>query len=437
MAFGILIFAGLLLVGTSIAQIAPPSSGGGSGGGGINGSVAYGHFTWNASNFPAFWNEDGISGETLSVNQQDLSQSQRGIEKDNIIYNTIKKVFPYKVYSDKGLTVKNGLDASGSRVLSGGYYAKVGWLGKPYVAVNGQAYKLSEIVLEQNSTDFKNLNRNEAWNLGNGYNLTLIALDNRTSPWQAAFNLSNKSGTISGFIVEEGDVYTYVKNLAHESGAPFFVTFIDNISENSVRLKYTWLISDNVTIFNAADRFGIMEVRSANTDGFSLSNENSIILSRATMVNLLDGLCLVVNDTPTLEYYPMMSSELPLPIPLAVNINISGIPVIGHTTSNILKVEYTNFNSGDPYDISITAQNGTRVYYDSGTLTGTNPEIIPINWIPSVTGIHIIEVWGRGIIDSTPVSVYDSEVVPPVPELGTIVLVAAGILGLVSIRRRY
>src|SRR5659263_283333 len=69
-AFGTLLIAGLLLVGTSIAQIPPPSGGGGgSGGGGINGSVAYGPFTWNASNFPGFWHEDGVWSEALSVDQ--------------------------------------------------------------------------------------------------------------------------------------------------------------------------------------------------------------------------------------------------------------------------------------------------------------------------------------------------------------------------------
>jgi hypothetical protein len=94
-AFGTLLIVALLLVGTCIAQIPLPSSGGGSGGGGINGSVAYGPFIWNASNFPGFWHEDGISGETLSVNQQDLSGTQRVIDTGNLVYSTAKKVVPY------------------------------------------------------------------------------------------------------------------------------------------------------------------------------------------------------------------------------------------------------------------------------------------------------------------------------------------------------
>jgi len=41
------------------------------------------------------------------------------------------------------------------------------------------------------------------------------------------------------------------------------------------------------------------------------------------------------------------------------------------------------------------------------------------------------------MIDSTPVYVYDGEVVSSAPEIGTILLAAAGIRGLIGIRRRY
>jgi hypothetical protein len=94
--FGTLLISCLLLVSASIAQIHPQSGGGG---GGINGSLAYGPFTWNASNFQAFWHEDGISGETLSVNQPDLSGTQRVINTGNLVYSTTKRVVSYKVKS--------------------------------------------------------------------------------------------------------------------------------------------------------------------------------------------------------------------------------------------------------------------------------------------------------------------------------------------------
>jgi len=132
------------------------------------------------------------------------------------------------------------------------------------------------------------------------------------------------------------------------------------------------------------------------------------------------------------DYLPLTAHT-----PFAVNIIISGIPVIGHATSKFMNVEYANFKSGDPYNISIKDPNGTRVYYDSGNLKKKNPQIIPIKWKPRSRGNHTIEAWGRGMINSNPVYIYDSEVVSPVPELETIILVSAGMLGLIAIRSRY
>jgi S-layer protein (TIGR01567 family) len=352
-----------------VISVSAPSTDRIVGGGSGTGSVAYGPSTWTASNFPGFWHEDGISGETLSVNQHDLSETQRVIDTRNLVYSTTKMIVPYKVYTETGLTVWNGLDASGYRVMGGGYYAKIGWLGKPFVAVNGQAFKLSEIILEQNSTDFKNLNVTETWNLGNGYNLRLNSLDTIASPKQAWFILSNKSETISDFIVEEGNVITITRNLAGESDAPFFVTYVDNISENSVRLKYTWLISDNVTIFNGADIFGNMELVSASTDGLSLSNENPLTLSRGSTVNLLDSLNLVVNDKQSLEYYPVMSSGVP---------SITGITITP-----------TNPSAGNEINITVAINNPGASF--NGRVEGNV-------WAPDGTGKYL--GWKNVVIPS-------------------------------------
>jgi S-layer protein (TIGR01567 family) len=294
-AFGTLLIAGLLLVGTSIAQ---------------TGSVAYGPFTWNASNFPGFWHEDGISSETLSVNQQDLSGTQRVIDKYNIVYYTTENVVPYKVYTEKGLTVEYGLDASGFTGTSGGYYAKVGWLGKPYVAINGKPNKFSELLMEQNATASKNIILYENWDLGDGYNLTLMGLDTGGDPKLAWIGFNNETGPLNDKFVSEGGVYTYYANgIAGESAVPIFVTYVDNISENSIRLKYTWLISNKATEVSAGDLFGIFKVDMENP--LTLKSDSPVSLSRGATINILGDLYLVVNDTPSLEYYPMMSGGLP------------------------------------------------------------------------------------------------------------------------------
>jgi hypothetical protein len=146
-----------------------------------------------------------------------------------------------------------------------------------------------------------------------------------------------------------------------------------------------------------------------------------------TGTNTTTGLS-VINNT---EIIKVTGAKLP-----GVKIQVLGIPVIGINTSDILKVEYTNFSYGDAYNVSITF-NGTQVYYESGNLTGTSPEIIPINWTASSTGNHTILAWGSGMVDSTPVHIYDSTVVAPIPELATIILTGAGMIGLIGIRRWY
>lgn len=47
-------------------------------------------------------------------------------------------------------------------------------------------------------------------------------------------------------------------------------------------------------------------------------------------------------------------------------------------------------SSGDPYNISINAPNGTRVYYENANLNGTHLQTIHINWTPQSTGNYTL-----------------------------------------------
>lgn len=127
------------------------------------------------------------------------------------------------------------------------------------------------------------------------------------------------------------------------------------------------------------------------------------------------------------DYLPLI-----LPLPFVVNINVSGAPITAHAKSSIL-VEFTNFSSGDPYNISINAPNGTRVYYENSSLKGTRLQTIPVYWTPKSTGNYTIDAWGRGTIESAPVYVYDRKVVP-VTDIGVMVLITAFMLGFVVVK---
>jgi S-layer protein (TIGR01567 family) len=409
-----------------ITVSAPPdrTTGGSSG----KGQVAFGPMIWNASNFPAFWHDDSISGENLTVQQSDLGSNQRTIHNYNLIYSTMARIIPYRAYTETGLTVEKGLECQyGS---GGGCYAKVGWLGKPYVAVQGKANKLAELVLEQNSTESKNLSVGATWNLGEGYSLKLESLDTKALPLQAGITF-NKSGTTLDDQVVDDDtraVYTYVsKSFANESDVPIFITYVDNISSNSIRLKYTWLISDNVTEVHSGAIFGKLKVFSAGTDGIELGNDAAVILTRNATINLLDGLYFVVNDSTSLAYYPMMTNETPTPtIPSLLSIVINN--------GNV----YTNSTS---VTLGISAVNAEEMSFsnDNGSWSAWEPFAAAKSW-PLTDGDGLKTVYfkarnGAGeavndtiILDTTPPSVTNVSIYPTTPVINHTVNITAKVI---------
>ena len=131
--------------------------------------------------------------------------------------------------------------------------------------------------------------------------------------------------------------------------------------------------------------------------------------------------------------------KLPSPRPI-VDINITGVLSVGKSTKNVLATDYRNFIAGDPYKINITRiSDNLEVFEDSGTLIGGPKQTIPIVWTPKDTSDYLVVAKGDTIVASNKITVIDFEVVAPVPELSTIVLMSAGLLGLfgfIRLRRR-
>ncbi|VVB84645.1 Cell surface glycoprotein [uncultured archaeon] len=135
------------------------------------------------------------------------------------------------------------------------------------------------------------------------------------------------------------------------------------------------------------------------------------------------------------DYLPL---TIPLirPKPIGVDINITGIPIVGKSTKGILAADYRNFLAGDPYDITITRiSDNSKVFADSGTLTGGLKQVIPIDWTPQDKSDYLIVAEGGIVVASNEIKVYDFEVIAPVPELSTIVLMSTGFLGLLGLIR--
>jgi S-layer protein (TIGR01567 family) len=282
---------------------------------------------WDAQKFPGFWYNfnGGKSGETLTITQpaSSLTFSSRTILADNLFYNTSRTDQNYTVFTDKGYIVENGLNYSSSKGFTkgstGGKYSQLGWFGTRYVAVNGKANKLAKLVYEQDRRDKKTLKLGEAWNLGEGYNLTVDAFDTGVSPRQASLSLSKDGKVFDMKVLHEGEVYTYVeKNLQGESDFPLFVTYVNGIFTGAegmasvVQLRYTWVISENVFEVKAGDKFGVFEVKEANENYLLLYNKDKQIdLSRNTVQPLYGDLKFKIADKDdALRFYPFVEQTI-------------------------------------------------------------------------------------------------------------------------------
>lgn len=333
-------------------NIATNSSSGGGGGGTINGSVAYGPAIWNSTNFPAL-----VAEETLNVSNID----SRVIPQDALIYSTSGKEKQLMVveakYSNYTDAQAAGLErfASNYMATNAGNYTIVGWMGEKYVAIMAKPNKLTKLILEQTGEETKTLTVNETWNLGEGWNLTLNGIDSLASPRQAWLILSKDGMVKDNRIITYGTpnafpIYTFVeRSLGNETDVPVFVTYADNIYQDVVELKYTWLISSNVTKIQAGDWFGLMQVIQAggNPPSLELKNTNmSITLAQDNTINLMDDIYFIVNNSNNLEYYPMkITATTPDTTPPVIT-NFTAVPGTHISRSNptIMSADVTDIN---------------------------------------------------------------------------------------------
>ena len=247
--------------------------------------------TWNSSNFQGF-----KLAEELTVLQTPINNGNRTIDEQNLTYSTYTVLRNYQVYNEKGLEV----DGSGN-------YSVIGWLGDEYAAVNGKPNKLTKIVFEQEANDTKTLHIGETWELGEGYSLTLMDID--VDGEEAWLMLNNSNGFIWDSVISNQTIGYMSDDIANESNVPIFVTYINkiNLSDtnpngNWTQLKYTWLISQDASVINTGQSFGLMEVSSIGINTIKLDNEINVSLSRGNTISLFDVIKFEVEDTSTVRY---------------------------------------------------------------------------------------------------------------------------------------
>ncbi|WP_135612706.1 S-layer protein domain-containing protein [Methanococcoides sp. AM1] len=249
--------------------------------------------SWNATNWPAFYysmNEAGCVAETLSYENTDsenpaigASPTNNVMDKGELTYSTHPYIKKYMASIKTGVTTVNK-------------YYMMPWFGQKYVAVDGDAQKITKLVLEQGGSAKKTLKVGESWNLGKGYNLTVKQLDlDGGKVWLALYKdeveLESKILSTNG----EDDERTFVAkdDFAGKEDAVYFVTYVDEAfkgtSDCFIILKYTWLIDkDDITSIEANDEFGALKCTEVAEDKITLSNDQKITLEMSDTIDLTD-----------------------------------------------------------------------------------------------------------------------------------------------------
>ncbi|MCX9082458.1 MAG: S-layer protein domain-containing protein [Candidatus Methanoperedens sp.] len=259
--------------------------------------------SWDAQSFAGFFYDikNNQNTEYLNITGQDLSELNitRAIEEKNLIYQTGKAMVEFKVHEKEGLNV---IDTS---EFYKDTYPVVGWKGEKWIAVNGNANKLTKLAFEMGKDDKKNITTGETWALSSGYELTINAVDVNASPSQVRFSLMKEGALIDDGISSEKNVYYKTQTIMGESNALLFTVYVDSIFPDMVQFKYAWLTdADSAIEINTSDTFDAFKVIEANKDKILLENDRSVSLSKNTDVKLFGDIAFKIADSDNLRFYP-------------------------------------------------------------------------------------------------------------------------------------
>nr|QNO42347.1 major S-layer protein [Methanosarcinales archaeon ANME-2c ERB4]QNO43115.1 major S-layer protein [Methanosarcinales archaeon ANME-2c ERB4]QNO45237.1 major S-layer protein [Methanosarcinales archaeon ANME-2c ERB4] len=283
---------------------------------------------WNATTFAAFWYDidDNLMTEDLTIlaNTLDgtIGTQDREIDENALIYTTHPAYQAYELYENEGMVVEGG-----STELESGYYLE-GWMAEKYVAVNGNADKLTKLLVEFEDDDKKILYIGKKWNISGGFALELVDIDDVTGD-KATLRLSKNGNPLDTTCIDTGGsrqdrVYTYTADIGTEKDIPVFSCYVDAVFKGDVsyvQLMYVFLIDDDVLEIETSDEYGAMEVMTASTSMLVLKNdETTIDLDPGTTEHIMGDMYFKTADDDTaIRFYPFVErtigGEEPTPPP--------------------------------------------------------------------------------------------------------------------------
>jgi S-layer protein (TIGR01567 family) len=282
-----------------------------------------GAIVWNESNFGGFCynlSDGACTGtETLTIEAGALEgpDIDRFIDAGNLTYTTAPIWQEYELHKNLGLTVKS--DRCGG---DSGYWQEF-WMGERYVAVGGDASKLAKPLVEFDDTDTKSLAIGEEWDLGGGFTLTAMVIDPMGE--KVWIHLCKDGKEIDNEVIGtgisdlQGRVYTHTEDVAGESDVPIFSCYVSEIFRGTesrmMRVKYVFLIDNDIIQISTGACYGNMQVRSTTPDEVTLGNRDPLYLEQhLPTCQILGNLSFkTVNNDRAIEFYPhLIRDELPV-----------------------------------------------------------------------------------------------------------------------------
>jgi S-layer protein (TIGR01567 family) len=257
---------------------------------------------WDGLNFAGFLYD--LDSGNYSENLEIINLWGRTIPANSLRYTAFITEIPFAV------TKKTGIKPSGTN----GSYKAVGFGADKYAAIKGKSSLLAQILID-NGTNYlgkKTLLDGEILKLKDGYTLTVKSVNagstSRRPSANAQLALGRNGIEFDEKWISQGSVYTYTgKKSSEENDLPVFITYLHSVfagGPNLIQLKYTWLVSDNVTEINEGDRFGVFKVTSVEPDFIELKNDRAINLSAGSRINLIGNLGFAIANSTDLRFYP-------------------------------------------------------------------------------------------------------------------------------------
>jgi S-layer protein (TIGR01567 family) len=267
---------------------------------------------WDAYNFAAFWYgmDDDLQTEELRLRAGVLTTWDRTIDEDGLAYTTHAIYQEYELHENEGLTVKSGNPGGDT-----GYWIE-GFMAEEYVAIDNNSDKLSKLLVEFEDDNRTTLTIGERYNLSGGFALELTAIDDAGK--KATIRLFKDGDPIAGSLKcidtgtgnEQDRVYTYTADIGGEEDIPVCSCYVDDISgeNDTIQVKYLFLIDDDVLEINTSDTYGIMEVMTASRSGVVLRNNDATLdLDTNTKEQIMGNIYFrTADDDDAIRFYPVV-----------------------------------------------------------------------------------------------------------------------------------